>query len=86
MKTRQKQDQAIVRVTKLGGHGVLVPRKIILTAAHCINFSTTGGMVLGDHYTEEIETHAGRIKASPLIVEPVPEDEVEAILQAHDAL
>ena len=71
MKTPQKADRAIVRLPKLGGHGVLVPGGMILTAAHCIDFSTTGGMVLGDHFIEEIETHIGRIKARPMIVEPV---------------
>lgn len=71
MKTRQKVDRAIVKLPKVGGHGVLVPGGIILTASHCIDFSTTGGMVLGDHFVEEIETHLGFIKASPLIVEPV---------------
>ncbi len=71
MKTHQSANRAIVKLPKLGGHGVLVPGGMILTAAHCIDFSTTGGMVLGDHFIEELETHMGRIKAVPLIVEPV---------------
>lgn len=69
IKTRVRS--AIVKLPKLGGHGVLVPGGIILTAAHCINFSTTGGMALGDYFIEEIMTDKGLIKARPIIVEPV---------------
>jgi len=70
-KTNKLHDncESIVRLPK-GGHGVLVGN-MILTAAHCVTFSTEGEMVLGDFFIEEIETHQGRVKATPLVVEPV---------------
>ena len=69
--TRRELDHAIVKLSELGGHGVLVPGGVILTAAHCIDFSTTGGMVLGNYFIEELKTHMGQIKAQAMIVEPV---------------
>lgn len=64
--------QAIVTIPKLGGRGVLVPGNVILTAAHCIGYGLSGGMVLGDYYIEEIETiDMERLKVSPLAIEPV---------------
>jgi len=64
--------KATVTITKLGGRGVLVPGDLILTAAHCIKYDLTGGMVLGDYYIEEIETFdKEKIKASPLAIEPI---------------
>ena len=57
---RKRIENATVTITKLGGRGVLVSNGIILTAAHCINWSVEGGMVLGDHYHEIIETSSKR--------------------------
>lgn len=65
-------EQATVSLLKLRGRGVLVDGNIILTAAHCINFETTGGMVLGDYYIEDIKTAKGvKFKVRPIAVEPV---------------
>jgi hypothetical protein len=62
---------AVVQIPSSGGRGVLVG-EIILTAAHCVTFSTNGEMVLGDFFIEEIETRRGRrLKVRPLAVEPV---------------
>jgi hypothetical protein len=62
---------AVVQIPSVIGRGVLVG-EIILTAAHCINWSTEGGMVMGDYFVEEIETWDGkRLKVRPLAVEPV---------------
>ena len=68
---RAKIENAVVQIPSMGGRGVLVG-DIILTAAHCVNFSTDGGMVLGDYFIEEVETRCGqRLKVTPLAVEPV---------------
>jgi hypothetical protein len=64
-------ENAIVLVSKKGGRGVLVSGNLIITAAHCIDYSTNGQMMLGDLYIENIKTAKGEIKASPLAVEPV---------------
>jgi len=69
---KAKIAQATVTITQLGGRGVLVDGNMILTAAHCINYSTEGGMVLGDYFIEEIETKQGeKFKVRPMAVEPV---------------
>src|SRR5262245_38143525 len=39
---------ATVQIQKKGGRGVLVPGGFVLTAAHCVEWSPEGGMVLGD--------------------------------------
>ncbi len=63
---------ATVTLLGLGGRGVLVPGNVITTAAHCVNFSTTGGMVLGDWHIEGIETSKGEnLLTSPYAVEPI---------------
>jgi S1-C subfamily serine protease len=63
---------ATVRLTKLGGQGVLVPGPYILTAAHCVKWSGTGGMALGDYFIETIRTRDGRtVKGSVDAAEPV---------------
>lgn len=51
--------KATVRLLGKGGQGVLVPGKLILTAAHCVTWDADGGMVLGDHYIEDITTANG---------------------------
>ena len=45
--------------------------RLILTAAHCIEFNTEGGMVLGDYHLEEVETHMGNFRVSPIFIEPL---------------
>ena len=63
--------EATVQLPKLGGLGVLVPGNLILTAAHCISWESSGGMMLGDFYIEEVECREHRVKVRPLAVEPV---------------
>lgn len=70
---RLKNDvaEATVQLPKLGGLGVLVPGNLILTAAHCISWESSGGMMLGDFYIEDVECREHRVKVRPLAVEPV---------------
>jgi hypothetical protein len=68
---RRLVERATVTFKSTGGRGVLVPGEIILTAAHCIAWSGEGGMALGDHHLELIDTAAGPLNVSPLAVEPV---------------
>jgi S1-C subfamily serine protease len=67
--------RAIVRVSRLGGQGVLVPGGFVVTAAHCIGWTAEGRMALGDfrdYYSEEIVAADGRtLTVQPLAVEPV---------------
>lgn len=56
---RSRVEAATVRLTKLGGQGVLVRGGFVLTATHCIEWSGSGGMVLGDFYLEPIVTKSG---------------------------
>lgn len=65
-------EKATVRLTIKGGQGVLVPGGFIVTAAHCVNWYIEGGMVLGDHCIEEIETCThDKLRAAPMAIEPV---------------
>lgn len=55
-----------------GGRGFLVAGGFILTAAHCIQFETTGAMVLGDSYFEHIVARDGtKLVIDASAVEPV---------------
>ena len=65
-----KKFNYIIKMPQRGGLGVLVG-DVILTAAHCVNYKTEGEMVLGDYFIEEIETWQGKIKVTPIAVEPV---------------
>ena len=84
--------KATVTLLGKGGQGVLVSSNLILTAAHCINFSFKGGMVLGDHrFFEKIKTGEGELIVAPLAVEPVSDlaclgslDEQIAAKEAED--
>lgn len=61
-----------MKLPRNGGQGVLVPGGFILTAAHCIEWSTSGGMSLGDPCLEPVATKShGRLVASVYAVEPV---------------
>ena len=46
---------ATVTILGKGGQGVLVNGNMIITAAHCIDYSLDGGMVLGDFFLEKIK-------------------------------
>src|ERR1039458_360260 len=70
--SRTRVEQATVRLVEKGGRGVLVPGEFILTATHCIDWSGTGGMVLGDVYTAEIETASGaKFRLGAVACDPV---------------
>jgi len=45
---------------QVDGQGVLVPGPFILTATHCIKWSGTGEMALGDYFIETIRTIDGK--------------------------
>lgn len=73
-KTKAIVSKATVRITKRGGLGVFVPGGLILTAAHCINFSCGGRMssalASSGEFTEDVKTSIGECKAEPVAVEP----------------
>jgi len=60
----------VVELPARGGRGVFTSG-VILTAAHCITFTTEGEMALGDDFVEEVRAGARRLKVAPLAVEPV---------------
>lgn len=62
---------ATVSILEKVGQGVLVNDYSIITAAHCINYSLEGGMVLGDLFPEKIKTRKGELMVRPVAVEPV---------------
>jgi S1-C subfamily serine protease len=53
------------------GQCVLVEGRLILTAAHCVEWDCEGGMTLGDWHLSKIQTGTGDFTASVLAVEPV---------------
>jgi len=67
----QKVENATVTLTKKGGQGILIRNQMILTACHCIGYSITGDMALGEYYLEEIMTQKGNLKVSPIFLDPV---------------
>lgn len=70
--TRETVRRATVRLTAKGGQGVLVPGPFVVTACHCVDFSATGGMALGDHFIEPLQTNDGAtLKAAPKAVEAI---------------
>ena len=75
-------EKATVVLLGTGGLGILVSNNFIITAAHCIDYSINGEMVLGEYYIEEIVTSMNsKLKVTPLAVEPVSDI---AILGALD--
>lgn len=65
---------ATVRITTNGkrGQGVLIPDGMILTAAHCLDWSNNGGMAMGDVYVEDVETADGRkFRTEPIFLDPL---------------
>jgi S1-C subfamily serine protease len=63
--------QACVTVVKQGGRGVLVAGGLVLTAAHCVAYTTERPMVLGDTFRADLQTSHGPIQAAIYAVEPV---------------
>jgi hypothetical protein len=80
--SRARIANATVQIPTKGGQGVLVPDGFILTAAHCINWTSEGGMILGDWFIEKVKTAAGmELLMLPCCVEPVRDI---AVLAAPD--
>lgn len=68
---RRRVEMATVRLPEKGGCGVLVG-EFILTATHCIDWSGTGGMALGDVYANAIRTASGaKFRLGVAACEPV---------------
>lgn len=68
----EKVSAATVKLVNKGGLAVRIADELLVTAAHCISYDLEGGIVLGDHLIEEIETASGdRLKAAPLAIDPV---------------
>jgi hypothetical protein len=76
---------ATVHLDRKGGQGVLVPRGFILTAAHCIKWSGTGRMALGDPYIESVTTKSGaRFRVVVYAVDPVSDIAILGSLNCQD--
>lgn len=68
---RAKVQAATVRLPRTAGLGILVPGRLVLTAAHCIESYNSGGMTLGDS-VEVIELPTRRrVRVRIFAVEPV---------------
>ena len=70
-KTRDLIVSATAWLPRLKGQGVLVRGGYVLTAAHCIGWTSTGGMVLGDVWIEQVRFGKQKLKLTPTFVEPV---------------
>ena len=69
---RKRVEKATVRILKKGGQGVVVPGGLILTAAHCIEWSLDGEMALDPNlFMEEINCNGRQIMAGVVAVEPI---------------
>ena len=81
---REKVAAAMIRTeTPRGrGQGVLVPGELILTAAHCLEWTHTGAMVLGDYFPQTIRAGGKKLNTSPLAIEAVSD---VAVLGPFDA-
>ncbi len=74
-------EKATVTLLRKVGQGVLVSSELIITAAHCINCSCSGAMVLEEPFIEKIKTGKKELVVTPLAVEPVSD---LAVLGAPD--
>jgi hypothetical protein len=72
VETMMRVEAATVWLPEMGVQGVLVPGRLILTAAHCIRYATDGSMALDDTYHEPFETRQKETQdAAVYAVEPV---------------
>lgn len=62
---------ATVTLPRSQGQGVLVHGGFVLTAAHCIKWSTGGGMTLGDHCLELVNKQELVFPLAVVAVEPL---------------
>jgi hypothetical protein len=79
-----KIENATITLPNKGGQGILVKNQMILTAAHCVDYVLTGGMVLGDYYIEEIKTRSGNLKVAPFCIEPLSDIAVLGALDEQE--
>jgi CBS domain-containing protein len=80
---KARVEAATVRLSKLGGQGVLMPGGIVLTACHCIEWSGEAAMALGDHFLEPIVTRSGAtFRMSPVAADPVAD--IAALMSADN--
>lgn len=56
---RRRVERATVRLPDRGSQGVLVPGRFVVTAAHCVRWTETGRMGLGEPFLERVETPTG---------------------------
>jgi Trypsin len=87
---KERTRAATVSITGMGGRGVLVPGGFVLTAAHCVKWSTRGEMMLGEYYLETVKSKTGAtFRLSVYAVEPVADIAVLGMADAqefsHDA-
>jgi S1-C subfamily serine protease len=86
--TKRRVERATVRLTRLGGQGVLVPGQLIVTAAHVIGWSAEGDMAppFANEFREPVETADGRtLLVTPFAVEPVADIAILGTLDDHGA-
>jgi hypothetical protein len=82
-RAKQRVRAATVALLGKGGQGVLIPGGFVLTAAHCVDWNTDGGMALGDYCLEEVRTKPGAtFRMEVCAVEPVAD---LAVLMAADS-
>lgn len=64
-------EAATVSLTKKKGRGVLVASNLVLTVAHCLDFSCEFPMAYDtDFYLEDVSTSRGNFRLTPYAVEP----------------
>jgi hypothetical protein len=68
---RKRIEAATVRLPRFGGQGVIVPGQLVITAAHCVQWDTSGAMALGDEQLEQVEAGGHTLLAVIYAVEPV---------------
>ena len=75
-KAKKRVEAATVRVNlptdeRGQGQGVYVGEHYILSAAHCFEYDTTGGIILGDYVIFDVQTPDGKqLKVSPVFLDP----------------
>ena len=69
---RARAERATVELPIKRGRGVLIPGGLILTAAHCVEWNTSGSMANGTDCFEQVRTADGRkLLCQVVAVEPV---------------
>jgi hypothetical protein len=85
--TRSAIERATVRLPRRGGQGVLVPGRLIVTAAHVIGWTAEGEMAYGDDFAEGITgADETSMQVGVRAVEPVSDIAVLGGLDDQEAL